>query len=83
LSHGSVGDDDAVSWIEEVASTGSATNTLGGGSSANTAPGGTTETPNHTTTLSPAEVRKTRSAIFPLFGQVYLFYKRVCTTSCL
>ena len=54
LSHGSVGDDDAVSWIEEVASTGNSNNALGGNTT--TTSGGTTETPNQTTTLSPAEV---------------------------
>ena len=58
MSHGSVGEDDAVSWIEEVASTGSATNNLGGAASASTTPGGTGDTPNQTTTLSPAEVKK-------------------------
>ena len=52
LSHG---DDDAVSWIEEVASTGSTTNALTNTGNASTS-GGTNDTPNNTTTLSPAEV---------------------------
>ena len=52
LSHG---DDDAVSWIEEVAPSGSTTNSLTNTGNANTS-GGTADTPNNTTTLSPAEV---------------------------
>ena len=55
LSHG---DDDAVSWIEEVASTGGGTTSaIAGGSGNATTQSGTSQTPNNTTTLSPAEVR--------------------------
>ena len=56
LSHG---DDDAVSWIEEVASTGGGTTSAiaGGSGNATTQSAGTSQTPNNTTTLSPAEVR--------------------------
>ena len=54
LSHG---DDDAVSWIEEVASTGGGTTSaIAGGSGNATTQSGTSQTPNNTTTLSPAEV---------------------------
>ena len=56
LSHGSVGDDDAVSWIEEVASTGSTTNAIANTGNGSTSVG-TADTPNNTTTLSPAEVQ--------------------------
>ena len=52
LSHG---DDDAVSWIEEVASTGSTANSLTATGNTTTS-GGTADAPNNTTTLSPAEV---------------------------
>ena len=52
MSHG---DDDAVSWIEEVASTGSTTNALTNSGNTTTT-GGTADTPNNTATLSPAEV---------------------------
>ena len=55
LSHG---DDDAVSWIEEVASNGGGTTSaIAGGSGNATTQSGTSQTPNNTTTtLSPAEV---------------------------
>ena len=79
LSHG---DDDAVSWIEEVASTGSTTNALTNSGNTTTT-GGTADTPNNTATLSPAEVWKMKFLYNPfLFELLFKFYNVTTESFC-
>ena len=72
LSHG---DDDAVSWIEEVASTGSTTNALTNSGNTTTT-GGTADTPNNTATLSPAEVWNMKFLYNPFLFKLQFKFKR-------
>ena len=79
MSHG---DDDAVSWIEEVASTGSTTNALTNSGNTTTT-GGTADTPNNTATLSPAEVWNMKFLYNPfLYELLFKFYKVTTESFC-